>query len=409
MRVEGPAVLPLVWGADQARFSLLHFTFGDERWAAAHTGDITSGEPVPLRIESACIFGHVFRSAQCDCGYQLENAMRQFCRDGRGLLVYGIDQDGRGLGIESHFAIYRMRQQEELDTAEVYERLRAPVDARSYGPVADILRYLDVRSVTLLSNNPRREEFLRENGFTVTSAPLEAPLDVHNMSTLMLEKEDLGYRWSFETHADWLEPLQAGVDGTDRSRAQLVLPGRGVPDGLVAQAEDRGNWALARELAEATPSSLPDGPLVVYLTDLPRVDEIDDYVRLGAAVLVVPFRHIPASLRGAAGDRLRIVDWARRNAYRFERPQWTMTHGSPDVHVYRRGDRVRVVAPGNGRIPDAVTGALAGAGRRSEDGRIDWIDYPASSHDAVLAALAAAGRPPQVVPDAGTAVEAGSC
>ncbi|CAM5657032.1 hypothetical protein SCANM63S_09942 [Streptomyces canarius] len=66
--------------------------------------------------------------------------------------------------------------------------------------------------------------------------PLEAPLDLHNMSTLMLEKEDLGYRWSFETHADWLEPLQEKVEGSpDRSAACAVVPGKGTADGPLAQ------------------------------------------------------------------------------------------------------------------------------------------------------------------------------
>jgi len=98
MRIEGPAVLPLRWGDDAATFTLFHFDVDGDRWAAVYTGDLGSGEPVPLRIESACLFGHVLRSAQCDCGYQLEEAMREFCRTGRGLLVYGIDQDAREIG-----------------------------------------------------------------------------------------------------------------------------------------------------------------------------------------------------------------------------------------------------------------------------------------------------------------------
>lgn len=345
--MNGPAVLPLRWGTELARFTLLHFSFGADRWVAAYTGDLHSGEPVPLRIESACLFGHVLRSAQCDCGYQLDTAMSEFCRAGRGLLIYGIDQDARGLGIAAHFAIYQMRQQQNLDTDEVYRRLDAPVDARSYEPVIDILAQLGVDSVRLLSNNPKREAFLRAHGIAVTTRALEAPLDVHNMSTLMLEKEDLDYHWSFGTHADWLEPLQAKVEGRpDQSRAQLVRPGAVPPAGLVAEALDEGDWSLAERLAEATPTTGPTEELVVYLTDLPRVDELARYAQLGARVLVVPFSIIPAELRAAAGPELRIVDWARRNAYRYDRPQWLPVEIGVDRHVYRRGDRIRTVTSG---------------------------------------------------------------
>ncbi|MFD0530487.1 DUF6939 family protein [Kitasatospora arboriphila] len=304
-----------------------HFDFDGERWAAVHTGDLHDGTPVPLRIESACLFGHVLRSAQCDCGYQLDEAMHTFARQGRGLLLYGIDQDARGLGIAAHFAIYAMRQQEGLDTEAVYRRLDAPVDARSYEPVAAILRHLGVDSVRLLSNNRRRETFLQEAGFTVERAPLEAPLDVHNMSTLMLEKEDLDYAWSFETHADWLRPLQESVLGSPgRSRAYAVVPGSGTAAGPLAAAEDDGEWRLAEALAAAMPAELPAGPLVVYLTDLPRTDELAVYAGLGAAVVVVPFAELPEPLRrAAAAAGVRLVDWERGNAYPGPRPQWRPT------------------------------------------------------------------------------------
>src|ERR1044072_2951620 len=106
MRIEGPAVLPLRWGDDAATFTVFHFDVDGDRWAAVYTGDLGSGEPVPLRIEAEWLFGRVRVSTQCVWGYQLEEAMREFCRTGLGPLVYGIDQDACGLGIEAHFAIY---------------------------------------------------------------------------------------------------------------------------------------------------------------------------------------------------------------------------------------------------------------------------------------------------------------
>ncbi|WP_128378880.1 hypothetical protein [Streptomyces cavernae] len=348
---DGPARLPLRWDGRVTHFDLWHFQFAGGRWIAAYTGDLDNGEPVPLRIESACVFGHVLRSAQCDCGFQLQAAMDSFARQGRGLLLYGVDQDARGLGIAAHFAIYAMRQRENLDTAEVYRRLNAPVDARSYEPVVMILRHLGVSSVQLLSNNPRRDHLLREAGFSVVNVPLEAPLDIHNMSTLMLEKEDLGYRWSFETHADWLIPLQTAVaDTPGHTRACAAVPGSGTAGTALAEVREDGTWDLAARLAAAFPAEAPTVPYVVYLTDLPRADELHTYAQLGAFAVVVPFSDIPAALRQAADAAgIRIVDWQRGNAYREQRPQWQLVHNTPRFQAYLRDGRVRcVVTPASG-------------------------------------------------------------
>ena len=387
-RPDGPAHLPLRWEGGETPFVLWHFDFGGDRWVAAATGDLTDGEQVPLRIESACVFGHVLRSAQCDCGYQLEEAMKSFARNGRGLLVYGVDQDARGLGIAAHFAIYAMRQQENLDTEAVYQRLDAPVDARSYEAVGAVLRHLGVSNVLLLSNNPRRDTFLRSEGFTVQTQPLEAPLDVHNMSTLMLEKEDLGYRWSFETHADWLEPLQESVFGRPgTSAAWAVVPGGGATGVPLAAVEDDDTGGLAERLADAL-TPVGDGDLVVYLTDLPRADELARYGRLGATAVVVPFADLPSPLREAAGHAgTRLVDWERRNAYREARPQWRLAHRTPAADLYLREGTIRLVLPGaSAERLAAVVQALRSlpgfAGvplSTGGGGSASWIEYPADS------------------------------
>jgi GTP cyclohydrolase II len=380
--VTGPASLPLRWGATTVRFTLLHFDFPDGRWVAAYVGALDAPEPVPLRIESACFFGHVLRSQQCDCGYQLDTAMRQFAETGRGLLVYGLDQDARGLGTAAHFAIYRMRQLEHLDTAEVFERLGASWDNRSYDAVPHILRHLGVRAVTLLSNNEDRLAFLHANGVAATIEPLEAPLDVDNMSTLMLEKEDLGYRWSFETHADWLEPLQREVlDEPSRSIACLVVPGHGMAD--AGEVVVRGDaWDLAASVAGRVPARRRPGPLVAYLTDLPRVDDVLRYRQAGVDVIVVPFNPVPAELtRAGMAAGVRVVDWARRNAYPVERAQWRLSSRGDHFDVYRRGSRTRVVALG-GRARERIAGlwqeALAAGADPAGAPSGDWFEVDAA-------------------------------
>jgi hypothetical protein len=171
---------------------------------------------------------------------------------------------------------------------------------------------------------------------------------MHNMSTLMLEKEDLGYDWSFETHADWLAPMQAAVVGdAERSLATFAIPGSGTTAHPLAEADDTGDWELAAALRTGGPPVVPPNrPAVVYLTDLPRADELSEYAALGAYAVVVPFADIPPLLRRAERNAgIRIVDWARRNAYSTPRPQWILVHDVPSLQVYTRSGLIRCVAP----------------------------------------------------------------
>jgi GTP cyclohydrolase II len=332
-QIHGPADLPLHAGQDRAVFRLWYLAAGADRYVAAVLGDVSGAEPALLRIESACTFGHVFGSRQCDCGWQWSTALGLIIRAGRGLLVYGVDQDARGLGLATHFDIYRMRQQESLDTEQVFKVLQAPWDSRDYAFLPPILRALGVRSAALLSNNASRLAMLREAGFTVRPQPLEADLTVDNMSTLMLEKEDLGYSWSFRTHADVLEQLQEHVAGRpDVTAAGLARAGE------MPTAAGRA-WADAVQPAvTALAGPVPAGErAVLYLTDLPRLDEMPGYAALGIQVIVVPYPVLPPLLRNAAAaGGMRLVDWARRNAWPALRPQWVPHSVSSTAHVYRR-------------------------------------------------------------------------
>jgi GTP cyclohydrolase II len=338
----GPIELPLQTAAGTEIFDVTYFEWEREgRWAAAALGDVTGAEPAPLRIESACLFGHVLGSAQCDCGWQLIRALEEIVSRGRGLVVYGIDQDARGLGIAAHFRIYELRQREGLDTSGVYERLQAPMDARSYEPVATILGELGVSSVELMSNNKGRAAFLREKGFEVVTAPLEAPITQHNMGTLMLEKEDLGYEVGYTTHTEWLRKLQDRVEHDPDLRGVCVVAG--TERELCSLVSSR--WDVSRELGE-----LPEGgdeQLVAYVTDLPREDELAVYAERGVGTVVVPLPRIPRRLVEAGRSLgIRLQDWSRANRYASPRPQWELLGEDGDVSVYRRGEEVRLVEPG---------------------------------------------------------------
>jgi GTP cyclohydrolase II len=340
-RIDGPARLPLKFADRVERFNLLHFTFETGRWIAAWTGSLEDAAPMPLRIESACVFGHVFNSRQCDCGFQLYEASRRIAEGGRGLIIYALDQDARGLGTAAHFEIYRMRQVEQLDTEEVFDRLGAELDVRDYSPVITILRHLGLDSVHLLSNNAKRVRFLESHGITVTKESLVAPMDVHNMSTLMLELEDLGYEMDFRTHADWLAPLQAKVADDPQRTAALLI----VDNERVLWEEQAPLWGLRSRLTAPDPETAARS--VLYLTDMPRLDEIAEYGRWGVPVVVVAHAYIAPALRTAAEEAgVRLVDWARRNAWTSPRPQWELTEQRADGAVYTRDDAARLVATG---------------------------------------------------------------
>ncbi len=329
--IIGPIRLPLDHDGQVHMFQLHYFEVGQERWVCAQLGQISGTERVPLRIESACFFGHVFGSRQCDCGFQLDEAFRHIARDGRGLVIYGVDQDARGLGLAAHFRIYDYRQREGLDTPEVFARLGAPLDNRSYAAVPHILRHVEAGPILLLSNNPARLAFLREAGIDVVRAPHEAALDPFNMATLMLEKEDLGYQWTFRTHGDWLRPLQAEVEGdTDRRAAALVHAN----ETCIARWSG-SDWNVAAGLLAQAPTGL--APVIAYLSDLPRQTNWTlcalrhsgrgGSLRRSARPADPPRRQPRAEAAGLGGE----------NRYGAPRPQWL-----PDgTGLYARGGEKR--------------------------------------------------------------------
>lgn len=340
--VIGPIRLPLKIDNSVNHFQLYYFEVKGQRWACAKLSDLTQLPSVPLRIESACFFGHVMHSQQCDCSYQLDEALRRIVHKQGGLVIYGIDQDARGLGIEKHFHIYNYRQNHHLDTAEVYKRFHAPLDSRSYEVVAAILHFLGVSNITLMSNNPKRLAFFSDHGFEVIREEIEAPLTPYNMATLMLEKEDLKYQWSFRTHADWLTPLQEQVEVHAQTYAACA-----VRDNREVVGHWHGdNWNVAQGLLTTLNETRYDN-LVIYLSDLPRLDELAIYTSMGAQFVVVPFSKLPTYLEmEAARLGIKLQDWERYSPYKTHRPQWLLTHCADDHHVYSRNDQERVVKCG---------------------------------------------------------------
>ena len=165
----------------------------NETHVALVKGEIGDGERVLVRVHSRCLTGDVFHSARCDCGPQLDAAMQRIEEEGRGVLLY-LNQEGRGIGLANKIRAYEL-QDEGLDTVEANERLGFKADQRDYGIGVQILKDLGVRSMRLLSNNPRKLVGLEGYGLSVTEwLPLEIPASEHTERYLRTKKEKLGHK-----------------------------------------------------------------------------------------------------------------------------------------------------------------------------------------------------------------------
>ncbi|WP_133913785.1 GTP cyclohydrolase II [Streptomyces sp. NBC_00582] len=185
------APLPTVYGKFQAVGYLDHDR-GDEQVALVY-GEIGS-EDVLTRLHSECLTGDAFGSQHCECGDQLESALRAVVAAGSGIVVYLRGHEGRGIGLLGKLRAMAL-QAEGLDTVEANVALGFPVDARDYKVAADILRDLGVRSVRLMSNNPRKREALVDNGIQVAE---EVPLLIepceNNITYLRTKRERMDHR-----------------------------------------------------------------------------------------------------------------------------------------------------------------------------------------------------------------------
>ena len=158
-------------------------------------GDISSGKDVLVRVHSSCLTGDVLHSIRCDCGAQRDAAQQRIGAEGRGVLLY-LNQEGRGIGLANKIRAYEL-QDEGFDTVEANERLGFKADQRDYGIGVQILRELGVRSMRLLSNNPRKLVGIEGYGLKVSEwIPLEIPASDSTRRYLKTKKDKLGHRLS---------------------------------------------------------------------------------------------------------------------------------------------------------------------------------------------------------------------
>jgi 3,4-dihydroxy 2-butanone 4-phosphate synthase / GTP cyclohydrolase II len=188
-RVASPG-LPTVFG-DFVAHAYRAETTGEEHLALV-AGEIRGDEPILVRVHSQCLTGDVFGSARCDCGAQLELALEKIAADGRGVLLYLL-QEGRGIGLMNKLRAYEL-QDKGHDTVEANERLGFRADQRDYGVGAQILRDLGVRKMRLMTNNPGKYVALAGYGLEIVErVPLEVPPTETTRDYLRAKREKLGH------------------------------------------------------------------------------------------------------------------------------------------------------------------------------------------------------------------------
>jgi 3,4-dihydroxy 2-butanone 4-phosphate synthase/GTP cyclohydrolase II len=167
-------------------------TESKEEFVALYKGEIDPEVPTLVRIHSQCLTGDVFGSTKCDCGRQLHRAMELIEREGRGAIVYQL-QEGRGIGILNKIRAYAL-QDEGADTVEANERLGLAVDLREYRQCAEILFDLGLCKVRVMSNNPLKLRAMEEAGLRVVDrVPLEVEPGEAAVHYLRTKKEKLGH------------------------------------------------------------------------------------------------------------------------------------------------------------------------------------------------------------------------
>ena len=190
MEVAAKALLPTKYGD----FNMYGFVnpFTKQEQVALVMGEIADGEDVLCRVHSECLTGDSFGSRRCDCGEQYEAAMREIAKEKRGVLIY-LRQEGRGIGLLNKIKAYEL-QDSGFDTVDANIQLGFEADLRDYSDAAQMLQALDVKSVTLMTNNKEKEDGLESYGIKVSKRiPIQIKANKNNLFYLKTKMERMGH------------------------------------------------------------------------------------------------------------------------------------------------------------------------------------------------------------------------
>lgn len=182
--------LPMPWGT----FTMVGFedTETNKEHIAMVFGDVSGDEPVLTRVHSECLTGDALFSLRCDCGFQLQEALKRIAENGRGVLLY-LRQEGRGIGLLNKIKAYHLQDQ-GADTVEANERLGFAADLRNYSMCEPMLEHLGISSVRLMTNNPRKVAALETYGVKVAErVPLQVGKNRHNEDYLATKMGKMGH------------------------------------------------------------------------------------------------------------------------------------------------------------------------------------------------------------------------
>jgi GTP cyclohydrolase II len=185
------ASLPTRYGTFQSY--AFRVAAGDAEHLALVMGDVSNQDSVLTRLHSECLTGDVLGSYRCDCGEQLDLALRYIAAEGRGVLLYLRGHEGRGIGLSNKIRAYALQEQ-GYDTVEANLELGLPDDAREYDSAAAILRVLKVTSVKLMSNNPKKFDTLAKHGIPVCErVALAVPMRDENERYIRTKQTKFGH------------------------------------------------------------------------------------------------------------------------------------------------------------------------------------------------------------------------